>query len=80
MWLLPITVLALSVMVALPLGRYLAWIMDGQYHAPRFLKWCESYLTSGPQNWKQYAVALLVFNTVLYALDILSWRFSLGCL
>jgi K+-transporting ATPase ATPase A chain len=41
--------------------------MDGRYHPPRLLKWCEERLNSGPQNWKQYAVALLVFNTVLYA-------------
>jgi len=71
MWLLPITVLALSVIIAAPLGRYLAWIMDGQYHTPRLLGWCESRLSSGPQNWKQYAVALLVFNTVLYAFGYL---------
>jgi K+-transporting ATPase ATPase A chain len=45
--------------------------MDGRYHAPRLLKWCEKRVDSGPQNWKQYAVALLVFNTVLYAFGYL---------
>jgi K+-transporting ATPase ATPase A chain len=28
-------------------------------------------LDSGPQSWKQYTVALLVFNTVLYAFGYL---------
>ena len=71
MWLLPMSVLVVSVIVAIPLGRYLAWIMDGRYHAPQLLKWCEKRVDSGPQNWKQYAVALLVFNTVLYAFGYL---------
>ncbi len=30
------------------------------------LRWFEKRLDSGPQNWKQYTVALLVFNTVLF--------------
>ena len=66
MWLLPISVLVFSVLVAIPLGRYLAWIMDGKYHAPGVLRWCEERINSGPQNWKQYAIALLVFNVVIY--------------
>ena len=66
MWLFPISVLLVSVIVAIPLGRYLAWIMDGRYQPPRVLKWCEARINSGPQNWKQYAIALLVFNIVLY--------------
>ena len=44
----------------------MAWIMDGKYHAPAFLRWFENRLNSGPQNWKQYTAALLVFNTVLF--------------
>jgi len=71
MWLLPISVLAFSVIVAFPLGGYLAWIMGGRYRPPRLLKWFEERVNSGPQNWKQYAVALLVFNTVLYAFGYL---------
>jgi potassium-transporting ATPase potassium-binding subunit len=71
MWLLPVSVLLVSVVIAVPLGRYLAWIMDGRYHAPRLLKWWEERVDSGPQNWKQYTVALLVFNSVLYAFGYL---------
>ena len=71
MWLLPISVLLFSVAVAFPLGWYLAWIMDGHYRAPQALTWCERRVNSGPQTWKQYAVALLVFNTVLYVFGYL---------
>jgi K+-transporting ATPase ATPase A chain len=65
-WLLPIAILVVTTMLALPLGRYLAWIMNGQYKAPKFLHWFESRLDSGPQNWKQYTVSILLFNTVLF--------------
>jgi potassium-transporting ATPase potassium-binding subunit len=71
MWLLPISVLAFSVIVAFPLGGYLAWIMGGHYRPPRLLKWFEERVNSGPQNWKQDAIALLVFNTILYAFGYL---------
>ena len=40
--------------------------MDGQYRAPRLLQWFEERVDTGPQNWKQYTVALLIFNTVLF--------------
>jgi hypothetical protein len=33
---------------------------------PRFLAWVEARLNSGPQDWKQYTIALLVFNTMLF--------------
>ena len=35
------------------------------------LQWFEKRLDSGPQNWKQYTVALLVFNTVLFVFGYL---------
>ena len=66
MWLQPVIVLVFSVLISIPLGIYLAWIMDGRYQAPRLLNSCEKWLNSGPQNWKRYAAALLVFNTVLF--------------
>ncbi len=45
----------------------MTWVMDGRYRAPRPLRWFESKLDGGPQDWKQYTVALLVFNAVLFA-------------
>jgi K+-transporting ATPase ATPase A chain len=44
----------------------MAKIMDGKYKPPRIFGWFEKKLDSGAQNWKQYTVALLVFNTVLF--------------
>jgi potassium-transporting ATPase potassium-binding subunit len=66
MWLLPVSIVVFTIMIAVPLSRYLAKIMDGRYRAPRPLQWFEKRLDSGPQNWKQYTIALLVFNTILF--------------
>ena len=65
-WLLPIAILVVTTILAVPLSRYLAWIMNGQYKAPRFIHWFEARLDSGPQNWKQYTVSILLFNTALF--------------
>ena len=66
MWLLPISILVTTTLLAIPLSRYLAWIMDGKYRPPRVLQWCEDRLNSGALNWKQYTAALLIFNTTLF--------------
>jgi K+-transporting ATPase ATPase A chain len=65
-WILPLLIIAVTVLLSLPLGRYLAWIMDGRYRAPRGLRWLEGRLDTGPQNWKQYAISLLLFNTLMF--------------
>jgi K+-transporting ATPase ATPase A chain len=36
------------------------------------LRWCEAQLNTGPQNWKQYTLALLVFNTVMFVFGYLA--------
>jgi K+-transporting ATPase ATPase A chain len=66
MWFLPISILVTTTILAIPLSRYLAWIMDGKYRPPRLLQWFENRLNSGPLDWKQYTAALLIFNTVLF--------------
>ena len=65
-WLLPVLIVVTTVVLSIPVGLYLAWIMDGRYRAPRWLAWIENALNTGPQGWKQYAVALLLFNTVMF--------------
>ena len=65
-WLLPLLIVGTTVALSFPVGRYLAWIMDGKYRVPGWLRWLEGRLDTGPQNWKQYAVALLLFNTVMF--------------
>ena len=66
MWLLPISIIVFTIVSAIPVSRYMARIMDGNYKAPRMLVSFEKRLDSGPQNWKQYTVALLVFNLILF--------------
>ncbi len=66
MWSLPILVLILTTVISIPMSRYMAWIMDGKYHAPRFLAWFEKRLDTGPQSWVQYTLSLLLFNIVLF--------------
>jgi potassium-transporting ATPase potassium-binding subunit len=66
MWFLPALIVITSVALSIPVGLYLAWIMDGRYRAPRVLRWFEERLNTGPQNWKHYAIALMLFNTVMF--------------
>src|SRR5580704_2569841 len=66
MWLLPITIIVLPIILAIPLSTFMARIMDGHYRSWPILGWFEKRLDSGPQNWKQYTVTLLFFNTVLF--------------
>lgn len=66
MWTLPLLIIITSILLSIPVGRYLAWIMDGHYRAPRWLSWFEARLDTGPQNWKQYVVAMLMFSTLMF--------------
>jgi K+-transporting ATPase ATPase A chain len=67
MWTFAVAVVALLVGLSFPLGRYLEWIVEGRYAAPRWLSWLERRIDTGPQNWKRYAFSLIVFNTFLFA-------------
>jgi potassium-transporting ATPase potassium-binding subunit len=66
MWLLPALLLAAAIVCSIPLSGYFAWLMDGKYRAPRVLKWFEDLVDTGPQDWKQYTIALVVFNIALF--------------
>jgi potassium-transporting ATPase potassium-binding subunit len=66
MWLLPISIIVFTIVIAIPLSSYMAKVMDGKYRAPGFLLWFEKRLDSGPMDWKQYTIALLVFNVALF--------------
>jgi len=70
-WFLPIALLVTATLLAYPLSRYLAWVMNGKYRPLPVLRWFERSLDSGPQNWKQYTGALLVFNAVLFVFGYL---------
>ena len=66
MWLLPTLLIVTAIVLSVPLSAYFAWLMDGKYKAPRILRWAESLLDTGPQDWKQYTIALVVFNVALF--------------
>jgi K+-transporting ATPase ATPase A chain len=70
-WLVPICLLALASLLAIPVSRYCALIMEGKYRLPRWLAWPEKLLNTGEQTWKQYAVSLVVFNTGLFVAGFL---------
>jgi K+-transporting ATPase ATPase A chain len=66
-WILPAIILVTTTALAIPVSRYCAWILDGKFKAPRVLTWIEQRLDTGAQNWKQYVIALLLFNAVMFA-------------
>ena len=65
-WILPLALLVAATLIAFPLSRYMAWIMEGRYRPLRIFQWIEKRLDSGPQNWKQYTVSLLLFNSLMF--------------
>lgn len=65
-WFLPLLIVGTTIALAVPLGLYLAWILDGRYRPPGMLRWIEQRLDTGPQNWKQYTLSLLCFNVVIF--------------
>jgi K+-transporting ATPase ATPase A chain len=71
-WLLPLALMATATLIAIPLSRYMAWIMDGKFRQLPVLGGIERRLDSGQQDWKQYLMSLLVFNTVLYVFSFVA--------
>jgi K+-transporting ATPase ATPase A chain len=70
-WFLPFALIVVATAIAIPLSRYMAWVMDGKYRPLPVLGWFEKRLDSGAQNWKQYLASLLIFNTVLFVFGFL---------
>ena len=54
MWFLPAALIIFTLIVAIPLSKYIAWIMEGRYRPWAFVGWIEKRLDTGPMNWKQY--------------------------
>src|SRR5664280_1024886 len=65
-WVLPLLVYGVAFALAVPIGLFMARVFDGRLHMPRWLRWIESRLDTGPQNWKQYALAFMAFNIVTF--------------
>src|SRR5262245_7903879 len=66
MWLLPLLILGVTFVLAVPLGLYMAWTFDARFQPPAWLRRVESLVDTGPQSWKQYALAFMLFNLVTF--------------
>ena len=64
MWALPILIVGVSVVLSLPLGRYMAKVMESDWRPPAPFGWFEQKVNTGPQDWKQYSIAMLTFSLV----------------
>jgi K+-transporting ATPase ATPase A chain len=62
MWLLPTLIVGILVALSVPLGIFMARTFDRGGAANR----AERLIDTGPQDWKQYVVAMLLFNVVIW--------------
>ena len=65
LWVIPVLFALTAVLLSVPAGRYLAWIMDGRYRPAGWLAWLERRVDTGAMNWKSYALALVGFNALM---------------
>jgi hypothetical protein len=63
-WLLPTLILLLTAALAVPLGLYMARVLD----RPGAGNAVERLIDTGPQGWKSYCFAMLGFNVVVFLL------------
>ncbi len=64
MWLLPVLIIGLSAALSVPLGRYMARVLDRDGPTNRVERW----LYTGSQSWKQYCYAMLWSNALLFVI------------
>lgn len=65
-WFLPAALLLTAILLAFPLSRYMAFVLEGKAHLP-VISQIENLLGNEGQSWKQYGRSLLTFNTVLFS-------------
>src|SRR5438876_7004055 len=66
MWLLPVLIVGTTFVLAVPVGLYMARVFDGGLRVPASLRWFERRIDTGPQDWKQYALAFMLLNLVTF--------------
>src|SRR5438270_13983933 len=66
MWTLPILILGITFLLAVPFGLFMAWIFEGRYRAPGWLRWVEDRVNTGEQNWKAYCFAFMLLNVITF--------------
>lgn len=62
MWLLPLLIVGLAVGLSIPLGRWMARVLDREGPQNAF----ERLIDTGPQTWKRYCLAMLGSNVVIF--------------
>ncbi len=62
MWFLPVLIVGASVLLSIPLGRYMARVLD--HGGPRNA--FERLIDTGPQDWKRYCFAMLGSNVLIF--------------
>jgi K+-transporting ATPase ATPase A chain len=62
MWILPILIVGTAAALSVPLGLYLARVLD----RPGPMNALERRLDTGPQDWKRYCLAMLGFNVAAF--------------
>ncbi|HWB00571.1 MAG TPA: potassium-transporting ATPase subunit KdpA [Pirellulales bacterium] len=66
MWALPVLFIGTMIVLSIPLGVFMARALDGRWRAPAVLRSVEQRIDTGPQDWKQYALAMLAWNTLTF--------------
>jgi K+-transporting ATPase ATPase A chain len=61
-------IFVLTVALAVPLGLFMAGLFDNRFRGLPGLRWVERRIDTGPQNWKQYTVAILLFNVGIFVI------------
>ena len=67
MWLLPLLIVGMSAVLAVPVGLYMARVLDRSGPANGL----ERLLDTGPQTGRQYLLAMLVCNVSAFAIGYL---------
>ena len=72
MWTLPILVILGCALLSIPLGRYMAWAMNSAgsglpSRLDSFVSWFGGGRCGDGQRWHRYALSMLVFNAVMFA-------------
>lgn len=68
MWTLPLLILGTTIVLAIPLGLYMARIFSREFQPPTWLRWFEDRVDTGAQDWKKYTFALLQFNVAIFVI------------
>ena len=60
MWFLPLLIVGTTVVLSIPVGFYLAWIIDGRYQAPLWLRAIEERLINIIKTGGQFPIFPIV--------------------